>query len=144
MVHWDFLSPYPKGHLDWFSYFCMAHGCDQQKDRHADWLTHRPQTSVTIHREKWRHRIYGQDTIAILWVCVELSGEDLSCYSNMNWIGLVYENVLMINDLPTNHTSKWSNITVTKDYCHFTYKMAAKNDDHRYRNKITTWYEMLF
>jgi len=39
----------------------------------------------TIHRMKWRYRISGHDTIAIL----ELRGEDLSCYSDVNWITLV-------------------------------------------------------
>ena len=39
------------------------------------------------YRAKWRHRIYGHDTIAILWVhylaqYVELIGEDLPCYSD--------------------------------------------------------------
>jgi len=36
---------------------------------------------------RWRHRVYGHDTVAILWVysvtsCVELNREDSSCYSN--------------------------------------------------------------
>jgi len=40
-----------------------------------------------IHRVKWRHRVYGHDTIAVSYgyntiYCVEVNGEDLSRYSN--------------------------------------------------------------
>ena len=52
---------------------------------------------IRIYRVKWCNSIYGHeshDTIAILWVnmarCVELKGEDLSCYSDVrHWISLV-------------------------------------------------------
>jgi len=42
-VHW---SPQPKRHLDWFSRFCRADGCDQQTDRQTDTEAH---TQTTHH-----------------------------------------------------------------------------------------------
>ena len=34
----------------------------------CNWTTLPPRPTVTTHRVSWRHRIYGHDTIAILWV----------------------------------------------------------------------------
>ena len=61
----------------------------------------------SIYRVKWRHRICGHDTIAILWVgynlaqCVELMDEDLPWYIQTKFKQLVEEHVHVIINLPT-------------------------------------------
>jgi len=70
--------------------------------RLAVWINHLHDTHT--HRVKLRHKIYGHDTIAILWVCVELRGEELSSYlNNIQSVGLW--KCRMITILPTKRVS---------------------------------------
>jgi len=82
--------------------------------------------TVCIHRLKWRHisPFCGNNTTQ----CVELKGEDLSCYSNK------IESVSLrkcphdhrLNKFNTNK-AYLSTITVTNISRHFTHQMAAKS-----------------
>ena len=88
-------------------------------------------TTRPVCRVKWRHIIYGHDTIAILWVCVELRDEDN--YSNKTeWVGWRW--------CPYDHelTNKayLSDIAVTIISESFTRNMTAKTSWYRYGTKL--------
>jgi len=89
----------------------------------------------SVYRARWRHRVMmrlafcGYNTIQ----CVELNGEDLSCYSNK------IESISLIKcprDQWLTNETYLSAITVTNIYQSFTYKMTAKINWHRYGTKL--------
>jgi len=80
----------------------------------------------------------GYNTI---W-CVELNGEDLSCYSNKTeWASL---RKCSYNHWLTDKAYLSVFITVTNIYQSFTYKMAAKINWHRYGAKLSRCLPMYF
>jgi len=83
---------------------------------------------------KWRHRIYGHDTIAILWVWnAIIRGENLPCYSNK--IQLVCLRKHPYDHYPTDK-AYLIDITVANISRSLTHKMAPRTSWQRYETKL--------
>ena len=90
-----------------------------------------------IHRVKWRHRIYGYKTIAILWV-----EHDIKCWVSgrrfialFKWSWIKWSMIMSLWSL----TDQQSAFNI---YESFTHKMAAKTSWHRYGTKLRHCHSM--